>query len=75
MSNWINQSTVPSANAEVTEKLEILGMDGNCILDPVTDLILLLAKYYTYISELRETVPSVQGFKYIVEQKYVTEVY
>ena len=74
VSNWINQSTVPSANAEVTEKLEILGMDGNCILDPVTDLILLLAKYYTYISELRETVPSVQGFKYIIKQKYATEV-
>ena len=50
-------------------------MDGNIVPDPVMDLILLLAEYYIYISKLRETVPSVQGFKYIVEQKYVTEVY
>ena len=43
--NWFNQSTVPSVNTKVTEKLEILGMDGNFLPDPVMDLILLLAKY------------------------------
>ena len=73
--DWINESTVPSVNFEVTEKLVILGMDGNCILDPVMDLIILLAKYYIYISKLPGTVPSFQGFKYIVKQKYATEVY
>ena len=38
--NWINQSTVPSVNMEVTEKLVILGMDGNFVPDPVIDSIL-----------------------------------
>ena len=71
MCNWINQSTVPSVNMEVTEKLVILGMDGSFVPRPS----LLLAKYYIYISKLRETVPSVQGFEYIVKQKYATELY
>ena len=50
-------------------------MDGNFVPDPVMDLILLPAKYYVYTSKLWETVPSVQGFKYIVKQKYAPEVY
>ena len=45
-------------------------MDDNCILDPVMDLILLLA-----ITKLREIVPSFEGFKYIIKQNYATEVY
>ena len=49
---WINQSTAPSVNIEVTGKLVILGMDGNFVPDPVMDLILLLAKYYICISKL-----------------------
>ena len=47
--NWINQSTVPLVNIEVTEKLIILEMNGNFVQDPVMDLILLLSKYYIYI--------------------------
>ena len=50
-------------------------MDGNFVLDPVMDLIILRAIYYMYTSKLWETVPSVQGFKYIVKQEYVTEVH
>ena len=69
--NWINQSTVPLVNIEVTEKLIILEMNGNFVQDPVMDLILLLAKYCIYISKLREIVPIVQGFKHIVKQKYI----
>ena len=41
----------------------------------MVDLNVLLAKYDTHISKLRETVPSAQDFKYIVKQKYATEVY
>ena len=74
MCNWIIQSNVPSLSTGVTEKLLIFGMDGNFAADPVIDLINILPKC-VYTSQLRETVPSVQGFKYIVEQKYVTEVY
>ena len=71
--NWINQSTVPSLNSEVTKKLVILGMDGNFVSDPVMDLIILFVKYYMYTSKLRESVPSVQDFKYIVKQNYMKE--
>ena len=50
-------------------------MDSIFVPDTVMNFILLLAEYYIYISKLRETVPSVQGFKYNVKQKYATEEY
>ena len=58
--NWINQSSVALVGIEVTQKLILLGMDGNFVPDPAMDLILLLAKYYVYTSKLRGTVQSVQ---------------
>ena len=64
--NWINQNTAPSVNTEVTEKLVVLWDRDSLFPGPVMDLIILFAKYYIYTSKLRETVPSVEGFKYIV---------
>ena len=71
--NWVNQSTVPSLNTEITEKLVTLGMDSNLVSNPVMDLILLCAKHN--IIKLRKSVPSVQEFKCIDAQKYATELY
>ena len=61
-----------SLSIEVAEKLVLLGMDSHFVSDPVMDIILLLAKYYRYISSLQETVLCVGGCKYSEErwQKY-----
>ena len=48
-------------------------MASNFVSDPVMDLIILFVKYYMYTSKLRESVPSVQDFKYIVKQNYMKE--
>lgn len=69
----LNNKCSHAHNLRLNKQLIILGYDDNIKTDRVLDLIIIMAKYFIYVSKVKRTKPNIDIFNHVLKTRYRIE--
>ena len=71
---WITKNTPHARSLNITEQLVIFGVKDDVTMDKVLDLIMLMAKYYSFRCRCLKAIPNFTCFSKKVRQRALTHL-